>query len=189
LEASRLEAEFSAHARSTAAQWDDPSYWTAQRRGHAKGPALLRLNLQESAFWSEQLYRAAGRRALARFVAFVATLGFVALMFLTLGGGEGGQTFARVAAVVLAALVSADELGVMLDSFGASRVACETVDRLANVNMEDLRSALAVFVDYSVATASAPPIPTGLYEREHDAIEELWAKASNRIDDADSTRT
>lgn len=182
LEAARLEGEFSSRAKRWEPRWNDPKYWATQGTGHEKGPALLRINLQESAFWSEQLYRTVGRIALARFVVFVLVFVFVAMMFLTLGDGDGGQTFARVAAVVLAVLVSTDELGVVLGYFDAAGVAKETVDRLANIDMTDLRSALTVFVDYSVATAAAPPIPTGVYERRHDAIDALWQRASNRID-------
>jgi hypothetical protein len=182
LEAARLESEFSAQARRWEPRWNDPTYWAMQGTGQVKGPALLRVNLQESAFWSEQLYRAAGRIALGRFIGFVVVVMFVTLILLTLGGGDGGQAFARIAAIVLAVLVSADELGVVMGYFDAARVAHETVDRLVQADMGDLRSALTVFVDYSVATAAAPPIPTGLYERRHDDVEALWRNASNRID-------
>jgi hypothetical protein len=182
LDVARMEGEFSSQARQWEARWKDPNYWATQGTGHAKGPSLLRINLQESAFWSEQLYRRSARFALARLIVFTVVVVFVALMLLTLGGGSGGQTFARVAAVVLAVVVSMDELDVMLGYLDAASVAKETVDRLANVDMADLRSALTVFVDYSVATAAAPPIPTGIYERQHDAIEALWKKASNRVD-------
>jgi hypothetical protein len=187
LAAARMEGEFSSQARQGEARWHDPKYWASQGTRHAKGPALLRINLQESAFWSEHLYRGAGRLALARLILFTAVLIFVALTFLTLGGGSGGQTFARVAAVVLAVVVSMDELGIMLGYLDASRVSKETVDRLASIDMGDLRSALTVFVDYSVVTATAPPIPTGIYERQHDTIKALWERATTRIDAGDQS--
>jgi hypothetical protein len=112
---------------------------------------------------------------------FMLTLLFIALTFLALGGGAGGQTFARVTAVVLAVFVSADELGVTLGYLDAAAVSRETTNELAHTDLSDLLTALSIFVDYSTATASAPPIPTPIYERKHDEIERLWQTADIRI--------
>jgi len=40
--------------------------------------------------------------------------------------------------------------------------------------LEDVAAALAVFGDYSLATAMTPPIPTVLYKQRHDHIEKAW---------------
>jgi len=182
LDAAQMETEFSARARRKAARWDDPKYWATQGDPLVKGPGLLRVNLQESAFWSSQLYRAAGRQAAVRLAAFVVALLAIALALLALDTGTVGQTVARVVAVVLAVVVSADELGVMLAYFEGARVAGQTVERLAHTDMADLGAALALFADYSTATSTAPPIPTAAYERKHDEIERAWSSASIRIE-------
>ena len=43
------------------------------------------------------------------------------------------------------------------------------------------RRVLAVFGDYSVATATTPPIPTVLYRQRHDHIEKAWRAGDQTV--------
>lgn len=178
----RLEGEFSQRAQRTREEWEHPKYWATQGEAHAKGPALLRVNLQESAFYSADLFKVAGQRAAMRLGVSAVVLLFIALTLLSIGVGDGGQVFARIAAVVLAVLVSADEAGVMLDFFDAAKVADNTVTELTYADMGDLGNALSIYVDYQTAMTTAPPIPTPIYEKRKDDIARRWAQAVIRLE-------
>lgn len=168
--ASTVRVEFSSRARATASQWADPDYFAAEDR---PGPRRLLESLQESAFWSCHLYRAAGRERVLALVGLVAVIvgSLVAVFSIE---ADGATAAARAATVMLTVLVASDELGFALSFFSAGRSAGRVVERLEAVTPDSLAQVLAVYGDYSTATALAAPIPTRLYKRHHDAIDEAW---------------
>lgn len=164
-------AEFSKRAERSAARWTDADYWSSTT---PPGPGTLRENLQESAFWSCSLYRTAARKVLLRLAAaMIAACAMIALM-LAIEAGQTAETAARVVAVVMACLISADELGLMTAYFAAAREAERTVGRLDHIDMSQTGQAMAVWGDYCSATATAAPIPTRIYEKNHDRIDAAW---------------
>jgi hypothetical protein len=88
--------------------------------------------------------------------------------------GSAAEASARAATVVLATLITADELGVALAYLDAGRTSERVVARLDTTDSADLGQMLAVYGDYATATAQAPPIPTGLYTRRQAAIDTAW---------------
>lgn len=170
-----VKAEFSANARSEAARWVDPDYFSS---AEDPGPARLRESLQESAFWSSHLYRAAGRASSVHLGLTTAAIVGALLVVFGIDAGDAGVAAARIVTVLVAAFVASDQLGMAISYFSAAKMSARVVERLDNVQVTSLGQMLAVYGDYSVATAQAAPIPTKLYLREHDAIDEAWRNRS-----------
>jgi hypothetical protein len=133
-------------------------------------------NLQESAFWSAYLYRTAALRT-----ALIILAGFSAAMIL---GFAIVPIVAQGHISVLPKLFSllfifwlADELNVAVAWWEASKNATTVIRRIEDLlKTADHAQAeiLAIFSDYAVATAAAPPIPTGLYKRHRDHLNQSW---------------
>ena len=172
LEAVDLAQRFSKRARGSAHAHADPGYWSTSQ---APGPARLREALQESAFWSTHLYRAAAKWgfAIAGAVAGLAALG--ALVVALSQPGEVGEAITRVCVVILTAVIATDVLTDALGWLGASRAAHRVDRRIAASDFADQAVVLAIFADYATATEAAAPIPTRLYKREHDRLVAAWA--------------
>jgi len=166
-----LVASFSDKARTDASHWDDPDYFAAVNE---PGPERLRESLQESAFYSCRLYRAAGRRVLVRLGLITATVIGATLGVFSIEAVTGTEAAARAATVILAVLITTDELGLALSYFAAARTSERTVSRLDAVVPANLGQMLAVYGDYAAATALAAPIPTKLYSKQHNGIDAAW---------------
>jgi hypothetical protein len=170
-----LRTDFSRWAIAHVDDWRDPDYWSSDL---PPGPARLRDTMQESAFWSCRLYKAAAGRTLVRLIVVAGGAAFIVLIFIVAKTGSVAETSARVLTVMLAVLIATDELGVWL-SYRSARAAAErTVGLLDHVDMGDLGTAAVVVADYATATAGAAPIPTTVYGREHDKIAQAWASRS-----------
>ncbi len=153
--------------------YQDGGYFTSK---HPPGTVRFLDNLQESAFWSSFLYRHAAHRTL--------------WLIGSVGGGMIMTVFAIIPFIaggdvsILPKLFSvliifwlADELTTAIAWWEAAHHSREVNRRLDGmrelpvVSAEDL---LAVFSDYAVATAAAPPIPTHLYSTYRSSLIELW---------------
>jgi hypothetical protein len=145
----------------------------AQDQLAAPRPAT-RAALQESAFWSSQLFREAARSRLVGLCVIAAIIVILALLVASIDTGDAGAVAARAATVALATLITADEGSGILASFAAARVAGDVVRQLDADQTMDTGRLLAVFADYSVAGALSTPIPTRVYEKRHDRIETAW---------------
>lgn len=176
LSTSGLLADFSDAARVAAPKWSDPSYYASAQ---SPGPERLRESLQESAFWSSRLYRAAGQKVLMRTALLSALVVIGLLLAVGLDAASAGEAAARAATVALATLITADELGMALAYFGAGRTSDQVVTRFDMVDPADLGQMLAVYGDYATATALAPPIPDKLYRKRHDATDAAWRSRSH----------
>jgi hypothetical protein len=172
----RMRAGLSAAARRDAEKWHEksrePDPWSSDV---PVGPERLRDSLQQSAFWASHLYRAASRRSSLRLGTLVGAAILIVVALAAAGTGDVAETAARVLTTFLAVLIPQDELGVKLAHDRAADEAERTVASLDRVEMSDIGTALAFFGDYATATAAAAPIPTSVYEREHDAIAAAWA--------------
>lgn len=138
---------------------------------------------QESAFWSKHLYR------LSSWLAFVpcAVLVIAALCFILLQptGATGILSLlAQLMVPILTFFVSADLLGQGTAWLDAARMS-DRIDRaLGSRPTPSEQDLLATFSAYSVATASAPPIPTFLYRRKHDHLNREWQRRREGGDSA-----
>ncbi len=166
-----LRAEFSEQAEQTATSFEDDDYYASTQ---AQGPDRLRDLIQESAFWSHQLYRTAAMTmgALAAVLLILVLVAFAIVMGAQ--SADYALTVARIGVVFLSFLVFSD---VLTDAWAWSVAATKSKEvsrRLDGETLNDPPNALAVFGDYSIATATAPPIPSFVYRRHHDRIERAW---------------
>ena len=170
-ESADMRASFSTAAEREAHRYVDDTYW---RPGGGPGPASLRAALQESAFWSAHLYAKArvapAVKALVLGLAAVAALLIVALD----GDQKATLTVARMVVVLFGFLIATDLIGETLEFHTAGEAAREVLKRLDAADMSSLGTALEVFGDYALATATAPPIPDRIWEEEKPTLEALW---------------
>jgi hypothetical protein len=169
-----LLARFSRRAKDAASKFEDPNYYATKA---APGPARLRAELQESAFWSRELYGASARFAYG--AAAVLLVLVVGALFVVAGAESSDATLvvARVGVLFLSFLVFSDVLTQAWAWTDASKKSDEVYRRLESESLQDEGAALAVFGDYCVATATTPPIPSVLYRLHHDRIESAWRSA------------
>lgn len=169
-----LRARFSRRAKAIAHKFEDPSYYATSAQ---PGSARLRAELQESAFWSRELYGVSA--TIAYFIAGAVFLVVLVALLIVAGtdAADASLTVARVGVVFLSFLVFSDVLTQALAWRDASRKSDVIVRRLQNEGLDDDGAALAVFGDYCAATATTPPIPSLLYRWNHDRIENAWRAA------------
>lgn len=166
-----LHAKFSRRAKRIVNRLEDPDYYATDA---SPGPARLRAELQESAFWSRELYSAAAPFAYT--VAIIIFTFVVGALFAVVGteSSDLSLVVARIGVLFLSFLVFSDILTQGLAWTDASRRSDAVCRRLETETLQDEAGALAVFGDYCVATAATPPIPTFIYERNRGRIETAW---------------
>ncbi len=168
-----LRSRFTRRAERLAPQWDDEGYYATQEE-----PGLERLcaEMRESAFFSEHLYRLAWRASIGIAGALIVLVVLALLIVIGAGSSDATLQVARVGVIFLSFLVFSDALTQSSAWWEASERSHDVYCRLANGLAEEA-TALAVFGDYSVATATTPPIPTVLYRLEKERLERAWALA------------
>jgi hypothetical protein len=166
-----LRLRFSEKAEQAASTFEDADYYASEA---PPGPARLRATMQESAFWSRHLYGAASKAA--GVIAGILLVLVVIALFVVIGTNSASASVAvaRIGALFLSFLVFSDIATQALAWFDAAAKSNDVYLRLQAVDLTDEATAMAVFGDYSVATATTPPIPTFLYKRRHDHFEEAW---------------
>jgi hypothetical protein len=167
-----LGTRFSGRARRDAASLDDPNYYASEA---PRGLERLREQVRESAFWSRCLYASAGKLALA-IAALLIVLVIAALLTVAGSGGKTELVVARIGVVFLSFIVFSDVLTHALGWLEAASKSDEVYLVLATP-LCNTAQAIAIFSDYSVVTAGAAPIPTWLYSRRHDDVEQAWHAA------------
>lgn len=156
---------------------DDEKYYASKL---PTGPQRLKEHLQESTFWSKYLYRYASNRSFIIVGLIFAGVMFVALTTLPNVANNISLFIGKGLIILLGFVISVDELGRALAWKSASEKA-EAVDRrLDKADVGSLELVLAIFSDYSVAIASAPPIPTSLYKSKKKHLTKLWQQRTGR---------
>jgi len=140
------------------------------------GKALLD-NLQESAFWSKHLFAIAAQRTIWLLVLISFAVIVVVFLIEPLLVNQNISLIPKIIVVFLA-FVIADELSTAF-AWREAANRCDAVDRrvekiLAETNEPSQEAILAIFSDYAVATAAAPPIPSHLYAAKRDHLNESW---------------
>lgn len=171
IEDAKLLASFSKKARQNASDWQDDAYYSASGE---TGPERLCKALQESAFWSSRLYEAAARKSVTRVALFVIVTVFVVIVLAAIETESLASTAARFATCLLAAMISVDEVGQALTYRNAAYISDRVMHELDHIDPHATGQLINVFANYAIATASSAPIPTRLYNNEHDVIEAAW---------------
>jgi hypothetical protein len=170
-----LRTRFSAASEGLAPKFEDPNYYSSVEPA---GNSRLRAHMRESAFWSRDLYGVAAQWALVASIALFVVV--VAALFVVIGIGSENTTLqvARIGVLFLSFLVFSDVLTQALAWRDAAAKADGVYRRLEGSTLDDPGAALAVFGDYSVATATTPPIPSFIYAVRKRRIDRAWRSVS-----------
>jgi hypothetical protein len=141
-------------------------------------------HLQENAFWNMHQYQKTAAHYSKILGIFAGITVASVLVAIPLASGGGSLIFARVLVSALAsgaALTQFSEVRSWRSAEAKSERLDNRLDSLSSFSEEELRqdklgTILAVYGDYRVTTASAPPIPKWLYDREKDRLNELWSR-------------
>jgi hypothetical protein len=172
LDRASITARYSKRACAKAADRDDPDYWATELD---PGPERFREALQESAFWSCALYRNAARQLACVVIGLVILLSLAVLALASVSLGSAVESMSRVGVIFLTVLVTSDALATALAWNSASGMSDRVVRRLDNADPSDLGTMAAIFADYATATSSCPPIPSWIYQAQHDQLDNAWA--------------
>lgn len=156
---------------------ESKSYYTSIK---PYGMERLRDNLQESAFFSHRLYSKAARQAFVTFGSMVVATIVGLLILVGVAPREVGVVIANGVLAMIASMVSADYLGQALNWSQASATVERIERRLEQVTGDAEESSMAAFADYEAATATAPAIPTWLYEQQRKRLTSLWGDESGK---------
>jgi hypothetical protein len=133
--------------------------------------------MRESAFWSRRLYSLAWQLSIATAVILLLLVIVALLIVIGAGSSNASLRVARVSVIFLSFLVFSDLMTQDLAWWEASQKSNDVYHRVDS-ELGEIATALAVFGDYSVATATTPPIPTILYKLEKPRIEKAWRQAT-----------
>lgn len=150
---------------------EDPIYYAS-----VLPPGRQRLGelLEESSFWSKHLYRAAAKESF--WISGLVGVGLLvaALIAAPFSDASTALVVSRAAVILLGVLISIDEVGTALSWRDAADAASCVSAQIEKLDPEREPLLLTLFSDYSVATATAAPIPQHVYEREKDRLNRLW---------------
>ncbi|MFF8535383.1 hypothetical protein ACF07B_26135 [Streptomyces sp. NPDC015532] len=144
-------------------------------------------NLQENSFWNAHQYQKTATHYIRLLWIFAGATIAVTLAAIPLTSGDGNLVLARILVALLAsgaALTQLSEVRSWKSAEAKSERLDIRLDALASFSEDELRekklgTILAIFGDYRVTTASAPPIPKWMYLREKDRLNDLWARRSD----------
>jgi hypothetical protein len=173
----------SAHERASKSV--DPNYFASSA---PTGVRRLCEHLQENAFWGKYLYKVTAARYTKLLWIFVCGTVLAMLVAIPLSSGWEDFIVARVLVTALAFGAVLTQINEIL-SWRAAEVKIEAVDRrldaLAGYSEDQLKSdrieaLFAVYGDYCLATAAAPPVPRWIYLRERDRLNDLWRQRAGQ---------
>jgi hypothetical protein len=163
---------FSNRAERAAIDHEDPSYWSTTA---PVGPKRLVEQLQESAYYSKHLYRETAKDATKISVALGAVAIALLLATVLVDSDAARLAVTRIVVVFLAFLITVDGVTLALAWGSAAQQAGNVDRRLERCDPDGSEAVLAIWGDYSVATATAPPIPTPVYGKHKERLEQEWA--------------
>lgn len=171
LELTDLRSEFKQTVTVAAAKADAKGYYFSKEN---PGASRLRDHVLESAFWSKDLYKKAGENALV--VVAVLFFAILAAVFFSVAEASSDTRLllARIMVVLLSSAVMFELLGDGLTWRAASSDANRSFHRAEHADPESEHQRLALFGDYSAATAAAPPIPDRVYKNSENHLNTIW---------------
>ncbi|MHC3428191.1 hypothetical protein [Streptomyces sp. DT18] len=141
-------------------------------------------HLQENAFWNMHQYRKTAAHYARILWIFTGLTVALILVAIPLASGDRSLILARVLVAALASGAALTQFS-EVRSWKSAEVKSERLDTrldaLTSFSEEELRrdklgTILAVYGEYRVTTASAPPIPKWLYDREKEHLNDLWTQ-------------
>jgi hypothetical protein len=150
---------------------DDPNYYASVL---PPGRQRLAQVLEESSFWSKHLYRAAATESFWISGGVIVALFVAALIAAPFANAGTTLVVSRAAILLLGVLVSIDEVGTAMGWSSAAEAASCVNAQLGKIDVEREPQLMTLLADYSVATATAAPIPQHVYERHKERLNELW---------------
>jgi len=153
---------------------DDPNYF-ATKTGF--GMPRLGEMLEESAFWTCHLLRGSEMRAWWRTLILTVIAVAVVLTALPLVQAEQNLMLGRLICAITLFIISKDVLGAALAYGRAARSVREVMLRLQHCGAQSWPQdrLMRIVGDYNAAVESAPLPRPGLYQRDKDRINRLWA--------------
>ena len=177
LQDAELRRRFSKRDERRAVSLENPNYYAS-----TASPGLARLadHLQESAFWSKDLYHRAASRTYFLFALLAVGVVVAALLTLPTVVGETALFIARMIVLVLGVVIGVDVLGRAL-SWGEAGRQAERVDSRVGAAgaRRSTKVMFGILADYAVATAGCPPIPTDLHTKEYERLNRLWEQRTS----------
>lgn len=156
-------------------KWEDPEYFRPDMEaGYRKFGAIL----QESAFFSKHLFALSARQTWFYFIASF-SLSIIALFALPITPNQTWSlAIAKIVSILLMFLVSIDVLGMALSYSSTAHAVSNIDDRLEVLKAIESpeHDLILIFGDYNAAVEDAPLIPTSIYQRHHDRLNNLWTK-------------
>lgn len=174
-----LLSHLSKKAHSNIQALEDPNYFASEV---APGAVRLREHLQENAFWAKCQYDAVVRRYWALFAVYAGVALILGLVLVPLTPDEVSVVAARVLVTMFSFTAAVTQLNEVL-AWRSAAQKVEILDRRLEtlvarddheLRADRLESMLAVFADYCIATAMAPPVPPKVYEQDRDRLNSLW---------------
>jgi len=172
LDMANLQASLSKLRKATAPATDvqEPYYASQQPPGDQR----FREHLQESAFFSAALFSATAKRSLLMLV-----LPSIIILVLSVAhpafAGPASFSVSRCLILLFVSFVTSDSVAECILLFSAAHKAGNVDRRLEHADLTSREVMLAVFADYSVATALAPTLPQSVYLSLRGRLTSEWA--------------
>lgn len=170
-EFAELRSEFGQTITATATGLDAKSYYFS---AEPCGPARMRDNVLESAFWSKHLYRQSAKRALRTFAILLVAVLAALLLAIPNASSDVALLLSRVLVILLGSALMFEHLGYRLAWIAAAEDSGRALHRAETLNLDIGHHGLALFGDYSAATAAAPPIPEVIYKKHEEHLNAIW---------------
>jgi len=156
-------------------KYEDPNYFKADE---SPGYTKLANMLHESSFWSKHLLdKSAARQWKAFGIAlFISIVGLLLLSILSIDSVS--QTFTQLFSLLLMWLVTGGILIRAIDFTSSARTIDDIEARLTSIIADKItdESIIVILGDYNAAMQGTPTIPTLVYKRNRDELNQLWAE-------------
>jgi hypothetical protein len=145
----------------------------------AFGPRRAAENVVESSSWSKHLAEKMGHLCLG--ITCVLVIGSIVILVVSIDSVQNISSLSNIGRLVTSALMLVFSLGLlklMLGYYGFSEKAEKAEQAAENLLKGDCgeRDAIKVLHDYQVARATAPLLPTQLWKRMRDDLNERWKR-------------
>lgn len=147
------------------------------------GPRRAAENVVESAFWSKHIAEKMGHLYLG--ITCILVIGSIVILVVIIDSVQNISSLSNVGRLVTSALMLVFSLGLlklMLGYYGFSKKAERAEQAAENLLKGDCneRDAIKVLHDYQVARAAAPLLPTRLWKRMRDDLNEQWKRRKSQ---------
>lgn len=154
-------------------KYEDEDYFkTQQKYGNKKLAEIV----EESSFWSKHLFKMSARRYWFYFSATltISILGLLLLPLLNIGSLD--ILISQVFCIILIWLITGNIFVAAMSFTNAANSIDDIEGRLDKMssNKESDQDVLLVVSDYNALVESSPTIPSDLYEKNRDRLNDLW---------------